>query len=427
MSNTSPVAHSSGPSWLTILFTISLCLPQYLTGQDVWASGTLSMADGSQRSGEVQTPNPSDHLDFVLYREATDATPEKYTPEQVTAFTVGTTKFETFQVTFDGAPPAGTQKLPDAAYPDREETGFLRIIIQGPLSLLSYVSTNRRTHYFLREALGDALTYLPYRPRLAKVDNGQVIRNSGSYRGVLAEWLLVDCPGLSKAISKVEYDEKQLLALMDNYYGCTQTQPEHREAPLATRLLPGVTGGLGTYTLRKADLEFDDALNGANGLGHSFGLRLRIVPPAAGYRYFIELAALRYRYEVEGVNRKNEDINGSTVIHHMRGIGYGAELGGGYQLLQGKFSLGILANAQLAISPTDEYREENYIDGVSSFQFPLRTYDRGTSMVLGGGVSGTYGPLELTFLARIGERQAPQLNLYGIHRLDLFLTFYPWS
>jgi len=127
---------------------------------------------------------------------------------------------------------------------------FLRVLVQGNISLLSYKDGMSKSHFYYQinsdvpEELLYKYKYIDSIPaNSAGITSGRGIQKVEFYKGQLIV-LLQKCPQMRRDISLTRYYEKNIISLMKKYFACTHESYSLVRKSEKTRFVPGIVCGM---------------------------------------------------------------------------------------------------------------------------------------------------------------------------------------
>lgn len=407
----------------TGLLLLLLLAPGGAFAQRDWQPAAVTLADGTRLTGEINDRNWNGEIRDIAFRSDGAAKPVTYAPEDLQSFSLGDTKYRSLSVEVDGAPANDADLQADFDYPRLSRRAIVRTVLEGPVSLLLYVGPQQRRHYFLSDTTGAELTYLEYQPRLVTVGDKKILRRGGAYRKTLDAWLSPDCPQLTQEIVNVSYAEHELLELLQLYYACSGLSTPEQRPSRQPRLSLEVAGQVQRVGFSDIYYTWNQKMSEDRDWYTAAGLRVRLTPPLFNYRSSLFVGAGIDRLTLNGVDDTRRDVNGFVQHYRVSERGYRLEGGFGYQLYRGTFHLGVTGSYEWGIGRKTNYEVENYIDGQSSFRYPVAVFDGGVNVGFSGGITGGYGPVSLSVINTWGKRQSPRQDLYTFSRIGLMLAY----
>jgi hypothetical protein len=158
-----------------------------------------------------------------------------------------------------------------------EESTFLRVLIQGQLSLFYYYDF--KPHYFIRKGNEDLLEIVIQLNLVTNNQGNESIKTFDKYKLQLSA-AMSDCVSLKEKIAKTTFNEKSLKALVLEYNRCQSSAITFVETPTKIKADLGLIVG-GNFTTLRFSGDADPIVKGkfSNSFTINGGLFLNLVLP----------------------------------------------------------------------------------------------------------------------------------------------------
>ena len=407
----------------TGIFFLLLFATVAVRAQRDWQPAAVILTDGTRLTGHINDRNWNGEIRQIAFRPDGAVKPVTYTPQDLSFFELAGIHYRSLEVEVDGAPANDTDLQADFDYPRLSKRAIVRTVLDGPVSLLLYVGPQQRRHYFLSDTTGAELTYLEYRPRLVTLGEKRVLQHGGDFRKTLNAMLSPECPQLIQDIVSVAYTEQDLVRLLELYYACSGIAAPDQRPSRQPRLSLEAMGELQSVSFSDIYYTWNQTMSDEREWYTAVGLRLRLTPPLFNYRSSLFVGGAVDKMTISGADVTKREINGFVQHYRVPERGYRVDAGAGYQIYQGTFRLGLTASYEWGVGRKTSYEVENFVDGQSTFLFPINTYDGGANIAFTAGVTGGYGPVSFSLVNSWGKRQSPRLNLFSFQRIGVSLAY----
>ncbi|UYZ57957.1 PorT family protein [Hymenobacter latericus] len=291
--------------------------------QTNYKPGYIVTQAGDTLRGQIDFQDWRRNPASVTFRTGESAAAASYQPAQIRGFGAANQHFASAYVQVETSPRslANLSSSPDFAL--RQDTLFVRPLIDGPKSLYSYVDADDNEHFYFRN--GAALELLLYKKFIRYAGSAKTVVPIENYKGQLAAYL-GEFPGAQASLAAADYTRSRLEKLYAGYYKQLGAQPAFRQKTQGTSAEFGVLAG-GTvsrltfsssseayYHLTKTPLEASKGFSG--------GLFLNLTPPSKMRRLSFVNELMFSAYEFKGHYRDTRNANTYTDTDFVYAAGY---------------------------------------------------------------------------------------------------------
>jgi hypothetical protein len=226
------------------LTLVIACLPAFCFGQSLWRKAVVITNDGKQLDGLIYdlewNVNPKE-IEFKVPGQDV----QKFTADDIAEFSTDRpSKYRALEVSYDGDDQT-IGKLSRSKEPVNviREKLFVRVIVDGDISLLAIRDKTKRTHFFMATT-GQAPTEL-----LLRMYNPTDEKVSGLYYEKYKQQLTVttnDCPEVQRSLKSINYAEATLERVFKKINACKNSAVQPLWKGEAVKKAPnfGLTGQL---------------------------------------------------------------------------------------------------------------------------------------------------------------------------------------
>ncbi|KUG08049.1 outer membrane beta-barrel protein [Solirubrum puertoriconensis] len=300
---------------VAVLFALASLSTSVARAQSDYHPGYIVTQQGDTVRGQIDFQDWRKNPESVTFRSSEGANATNYAPAQIRAFGTSGNVFTSAYVQVETSPRALSSLTTAPEFLLRQDTVFVRTLIEGPKSLHSFVDDNDNEHFYFRN--NEALELLRYKKFLRYIGNSKTVVPVENYKGQLAAYL-GDFPGAETSLASADYTRSRLGKLYAGYYKQHDAQPTYRFKGQHTITEFGVVAG-GTLSR----LEFSSSSDAFNYLtknpfktsaGVSGGLFLNFVPPSKRRRlsFVNELLFSSYKFSSQYREYRNEDTYTDT-------------------------------------------------------------------------------------------------------------------
>lgn len=208
-----------------VLYATMLCAALVLgvpaaaqsVGAYVFRPGHLVMASGDTLRGEIEDRIDLQNARAVRFRAAPAGEPRSFGPEEVAAYAFA--DGERYVARLVAPEPDG----------DIQEWGFLRVLVDGPLSLYYFAYHPGEERFYVERAdLGLRGLYYTLRPKMRRV--AWNARDQRRYVGVLTA-AMIPCPEARRDLASLPYTAEAFTRAVSAYNRCVEPGTAGGQAP----------------------------------------------------------------------------------------------------------------------------------------------------------------------------------------------------
>lgn len=294
-----------------LFFTAATIGANILGASDAWAqadfrAGYVVQPAGDTVRGQVDYRGARRGAQQCLFRAAGAQEVVPFKPDQLRGYGLASGERYSSQLTPAAPSQPGTE--PPAAAGDAPQPLFLEVLAAGEAYLLARHDQTGGTHYYILKK-GAALPTELVQERRQVMQDGQ-LRNElllPVFRGVLTTQF-ADCPAVLLRVSKTEYKESALIAVVEQYNACRQPgQPAATHKQPTQANLEVLLGGQISQTTYNEN-EYSDKLSGA--LAPELGLALRVGRRTAKQKLSLRLELHYARQVATGTFERQTELPG---------------------------------------------------------------------------------------------------------------------
>jgi hypothetical protein len=302
------MAHYSAYLFFTAATTIGANIlgASEVRAQADFRTGYIVQPAGDTVRGQIDYRGARRGAQQCLFRETADKKVVSFKPDQLRGYGLASGERYISQLTPAASQP--TTEQPAAGAAPAPQPLFLEVLAAGEAYLLARHDQVGGTHYYLLKK-GAALPTELVQERRQVMQDGR-LRNElllPVFRGVLTTQF-ADCPAVLLRVSKTEYKESALVAVVEQYNACRQpgqlvaTHKQPTEANLEVLL-----GGQISQTTYN-EHEYSDKLSGA--LAPELGLALRVGRRTAKQKFSLRLELHYARQVATGTFERQTELPG---------------------------------------------------------------------------------------------------------------------
>ena len=217
--------------FFTLVF---LLLSVGLMAQSNWQSAVITTADGEQLVGKIDDRRWGFRIRQLRFKPAGSQEVQRLFIPDLKSFTVADRQYFVRDLAVNSSPRATLDLVKPERRSVEQSPKAIMLLLEGPVSLFSYVDEQSNTHFFAQKRGGE-VTYLEFGRYLLDQEYSKTYYTEPDvFRDQLID-LLRDCPKLELEISRVKYRQEPLIKLFERYYACSNER--------ATYELPRTEGG----------------------------------------------------------------------------------------------------------------------------------------------------------------------------------------
>jgi len=224
------------------LLLLSFLFVSFVYSQKNFQPGYLVTAANDTVRGFIDYRNWEKNPLKIEFCRSVSETPATYVPFQLKMFTVGNEVYETAIVTMDDSPFKTENLTEGAALNYVTDTVFLLNLVEGSKSLLYFMDSKSKEHFFIRN--GQRVDLLFYKRYLKRDDSGGLtVVEDKRYKGQLILYLQ-ECSSIQLKLSNTSYEKRSLVRLFLEYYKCSGEKIVKQNKAVSKPLEFGVFAGL---------------------------------------------------------------------------------------------------------------------------------------------------------------------------------------
>ncbi len=291
----------------TIFMSLWVCLlPAVLTAQENYLPGYI-LKDGAKKQGQIDNQNWDKNPAKIQFKGESGM--QVLSSTDIQEFEVGKEYYVSRVVDLDVSPHK-LNSIKENVPPKfvNDTTLFLRVLVQGELSLYSLKDRNDKQHFFV-EKNGETSELSRFKQK--KKVKGQVkLFTEDKYKKELAGYF-ADCAALKAKTSTIKFTRNHLQKVVRNYNKCMGENLIVYERPtekMSAYLGPLVGFGVTSLNIHSEDHDMA-GVSYSNSSGPTFGLAFTMELPRNSGRWNIYSELLYYSYAMEGEFREDTDEN----------------------------------------------------------------------------------------------------------------------
>ncbi|WP_149867068.1 PorT family protein [Solirubrum puertoriconensis] len=256
---------------------------------------------GDTIRGEIDYKGWDRNPKSIFFRASGNESATSYGTGQLKTFKVLNEVYESAYVRVEESPTTTANLSSSSAFKYRQDSTFVRLLIEGPKNLYRYLDAVGKEHFFIRK--GAELELLLFKKYQKDWQSYEVT----PYKEQL-EAYLSDCPIIKRDISALPYRRESFVRLFSTYYKCTNAQPESTltsdRAAVEFGVLAGATNTKLRFTGATSDFPYLTQTNYAPSASPTGGLFLNVVLPRRNRHWSIANELLYTSFETQGFYTK---------------------------------------------------------------------------------------------------------------------------
>lgn len=226
-----------------IFFLIGFLLLSFsIYAQDDFLPGKIYLENGSVLEGLVESKIWNRNPEKINFKTQSETTVYKF--NELKRVEVGNFIFEKAAIKYEVSSSNPKQLTDSPILEFALDTVFLRVIIEGPKSLLMFKTKQGKPQFYIKHE--NQITLLEHRFYLARTE-GLVLRENKRYINQLVD-LLGDCPTITQNLNGLSYKEEPIERLFKKYFECINYSPSFTIKREKTKIAWGVNLGLTNTT-----------------------------------------------------------------------------------------------------------------------------------------------------------------------------------
>lgn len=318
------------------LFTTTLLLLTSLliTAQANWQSGYI-IKNGERITGEIDDREWPYHIDKITFRTKASGTSQSFNPKDGIDFEVAGRRYVSKSVPVIANSRDLDKLTVDTSLTRRQETGFLRLYLDGDLGLYQYIDQRKKRHFYAQKK-ASAFTYLEYERHLRPNSEKNILLQINKYKFQLSE-LLSGCPQLSADIAGTEYSLKSLKKLILKWYECQGVSPTYKSKASGGKLSFGPAAHLVSSHLSASFSSNRGTKSSEPHLGPALGAAARYTFPSMQGRFSIKTDIVYHSFDEASQSLMQQDGPISiTFFRELSQSSIQASFLADYQIFTGK-------------------------------------------------------------------------------------------
>jgi hypothetical protein len=389
--------------------------------------GYLINLNGDTLHGFIDYRNSDVNPNLISFKTTLDKSPVLFHPTSIKSFALPNEIFESAIISVDKASNRTGEISYYAGFDLREDTVFLRTLIQGIKSLYYYFDMFGKEHFFIKK--GTEFELLVYKKYKVMKDDAIGIAYNRKYLQQLSEYFQ-DCPAVLSQLEKTEYNKKNLINLFTFYYDCINSEIEFQKEKDKYSVEYGLLGGPSLTKLNFISISFPYISNVDYPLSLyiSGGIFLNIVLPGHQKKYSFNNELFFTSYNVEGRYDEYVNENDYTITYSIIGYSY-LKMNNMFRIKYPVRNMFVFANAGMsngfAVHETNYKKQE--VKAYTLYRITkdkaipdTKIYERGLLL----GIGSSYKNMSFEFRYERGNGMSEPVNLQSIASRYYFLLGY---